>query len=193
MTSRDERTPPKTSNLPPLPPSPPFSEQQNTNIPHRFTWRSPTGALLGPFAPLLRTPSVAHGWHVLGSALRSLRGLSPTARETAILVVGSKWNAAFEIYAHEAIAVNATDITQAQANKIKKGEKPEGLDEASGVAYDVASELVNKMGPLSEGLYGRAREVLGEEGTLALIHFVGFYCYVSVFLNGCDVPVPEEK
>lgn len=89
--------------------------------------------------------------------------------------------------------MHTTDISQEQADTIKKGEKPEGLDEASEVAYDVASELVNKTGPLSEGLYGRARSVLGEEGCLALIHFVGFYCYVSVFLNACDVPVPEGK
>ena len=41
--------------------------------------------------------------------------------------------------------------------------------------------------------WGRAERVLGKMGALALVHFVGFYSYTAVLINGCDVRLPEGE
>jgi hypothetical protein len=39
--------------------------------------------------------------------------------------------------------------------------------------------------------YRRAVDAFGESSAMELIYLVGLYCFVSVTLNGFDVPVPE--
>jgi hypothetical protein len=65
-----------------------------------------------------------------------------------------------------------------------------GLTREEAVAYDTASALGGGS-PLPDLLYRQAVQTFGEEGTAELINLVGFYCLISVILNGFDVPVPE--
>ena len=75
-----------------------------------------------------------------------------------------------------------------------KGQKPSGMDEESKLAYDVVVELVDKKGPLSNEVWDRAVKVMGsKEGVLALVQYVSLYSFVCVYLNGCDVPLPEGE
>lgn len=129
----------------------------------------------------------------LATELAKIPGLPQNARETAILATGSHYKAAYEIYAHERVAVKSTDLTQEQVDKIKTGTKPSNLDEKCSVAFDVAIELVTKPGPLSKQSWDKAEKTLGKQGTLALIHYTGYYAYTCVLLNGCDVPVPDGE
>jgi 4-carboxymuconolactone decarboxylase len=126
-------------------------------------------------------------------SLTALQGLPQSARETAILALGSLYDAKYMVYAHERIAANHTSLTAEQIREIKAGEKPLDLGEPESVAYEVAVELVSRMGPLSEGAWERAVKILGREGAVALVHFVGFYAYTAVLLNGFDVPLPEGE
>ncbi len=121
----------------------------------------------------------------------STLGLPATAREVAILTVGSKYRAAFELYAHEHLALSETSLTRAQIDEIKAGRKPEGLDEQGNVAWEVAKELVDGGRPLGTEKWEKAVRVFGEQGALGLLHYTGYYCYVCVILNGVDAPVPE--
>ena len=34
-------------------------------------------------------------------------------------------------------------------------------------------------------------QILGKDNTIALIHYIGFYSYVAVLLNGFDASIPE--
>jgi 4-carboxymuconolactone decarboxylase len=62
------------------------------------------------------------------------------------------------------------------------------LSEEAQVAYDVAADLLNG-GVLAEAAYQRAIGwFLGVE---ELIYLVGHYCFVSMTLNGFDIPVPD--
>ena len=63
------------------------------------------------------------------------------------------------------------------------GKKPLGFVEAESVAYDVAVELAGRMKPLSEGSWERAVKVLGRDGAVALVHFVGFHAYTAMFVE----------
>jgi len=60
-------------------------------------------------------------------AVSGLPGLPASARETAILAIGSQYQALYEIYAHERVALKYTSWTKEQNNAIKNGRKPEGL------------------------------------------------------------------
>lgn len=109
----------------------------------------------------------------------------------AILVVGTKYGAAYELYAHTQLASKTTNLGDQTVEQIKRGIKPESLSQTDGIAYDVAYALVSETGPLRDDLWQRSVDVLGRSGTTALIQFVGFYSWVCIILNGFDVLVPE--
>ena len=69
--------------------------------------------------------------------------------------------------------------------------KPNDLTADENLAFDIAHALV-RGGTLPEPLYRLAVATFGQRGTNELIHLVGFYCLVSMTLNGFDVPVPER-
>jgi 4-carboxymuconolactone decarboxylase len=75
-------------------------------------------------------------------------------------------------------------------NTIIVGERPSDLAPDEAIAYDVASALVSGHVLLTL-TYRRAVEALGESSAMELIYLVGLYCFVSVTLNGFDVPLPE--
>ncbi|GAB7354787.1 hypothetical protein MBLNU459_g5183t1 [Dothideomycetes sp. NU459] len=158
-----------------------------------FVYKRDDGALVGPFAPMLQTPGVTRPFLHIVTELGKLPGLPPNARETAILATGSYFQAVYEIYAHERVAVANTDLNQEQVDMIKNGKKPDGLDDQCSVAFDVAIQLSRTPGPLSGEHWDKAEKVLGKQGTLALIHYVGYYAYTCILLNGCDVPVPDGE
>lgn len=127
-------------------------------------------------------------------AFSKTANLSPTARQIAILATGARHSTKFEIYAHARIARTRTQLSESQIKTLCEGKKPEGLDEQGSVAYDVAVELVDKKGPLGNEMWDRGVGAFGgKEGMLALVQYIGVYSFVSVYLNGCDVPIPEGE
>jgi hypothetical protein len=69
------------------------------------------------------------------------------------------------------------------------GSRPGDLSDEEGAAYDVAHALV-KGGILPEPTFRCALGLFGQAGLNELIYLVGHYCFVSVTLNGFDIPVP---
>lgn len=125
-------------------------------------------------------------------ALSKVPDLPKSAREVAILAVGSKYKAVYEIYAHERVAAT-TGLSKAQIDAIKNGEKPGDLDEGCNIAFDVTMELVDKPGPLSDTNWKRAVEQFGRRGAFVLANYVGYYMYTCCLLNACDIPLPEGE
>lgn len=117
--------------------------------------------------------------------------LTAECREIAILGVGSRFQAGFELYSHKHVAKTETSFTEAQIQSLIAGERPDGLDEKGSGAFDVVKYLTRTPGPLPDALYRRAVDVLGKDATTALIHYTGCYCYLAAALNGADIPVPE--
>jgi hypothetical protein len=105
-----------------------------------------------------------------------------------ILVVGAHFRAAYEIYAHSAVA-RAAGISEAQIATITSGHRPLDLSEEAQTAYDIAVALLNG-GVLPAPAYQRAIDLFGQPGLNELIYLVGHYCFVSMTLNGFDIPVP---
>jgi len=172
----------------------PFYDDMQAEITQNFQgFRSSgaKGALIGPFNPWLHEPQFGKPIWELTKALSHSPSLPRPLREVAILVTGAKFRAAYEIYAHVALA-EKRGLSDEKLATIVAGQRPSDLTREEAIAYDVASALVNG-GVLPELTYRQSVQAFGAHATAELIYLVGFYCLVSVTLNAFDVPVPEEE
>ena len=158
----------------------------------KFIWKREDGAMVGPFPAFIAAPEVGVDMIKLIGKLGTIPGLPADAKETAILSTGAHYKAPFELYAHGHLAAKTTGLSKDQTEQICNGTKPDGLDEACSIAYDVAKHLSSVPGPLPQDLWERSIRVLGKDGTLALVHYVGMYAYTCIVLNAMDAPVPDE-
>jgi 4-carboxymuconolactone decarboxylase len=160
-----------------------------------FLYQDSEGAFIGPFAPLIYTPNLLKIFFQLLLEVAKVPDFPAKAKETAILAVGSHFNAAYEMYAHGRIAGTTRLLTDGQIDSIKKGIKPSGgdaLEEQCEVAFDCALELAKGGVTLSESNWDRSQKVFGRKGTAALIHYIAVYAYTCVLLNGVDASVPTD-
>lgn len=149
------------------------------------------GALMGPWNPWLQEPVIGKAIWDLTLAMTAKAVLPDPVRQVAILVVGARYKAAYEIYAHIAVA-EREGMTPQRLATLTAEIKPTDLDEQESVAYDVAYSL-SRGGVLPEPLYRLGVDTFGQHGMNELIYLVGLYALVSVTLNGFNVPVPERE
>jgi 4-carboxymuconolactone decarboxylase len=148
------------------------------------------GALMGPWNPWLHEPRIGGAVWELTKAMTMEATLPDRVRQIAILVTGAHFDAAYEIYAHVAVA-ERDELDDATLATLVSGSRPEGLTREEGIGYDVAFALVNG-GVLPEPCYRIAVEAFGQHGANELIYLVGLYALVSMTLNGFNVPLPER-
>ena len=119
--------------------------------------------------------------------MAKLPGLSRSTREVAILAVGAHTKAAYEENAHKKLS----SFSKSELEDSEKGVCSADFDEEKKVVFACATELVEKPGPLSQETWQRTMDVIGVQGTTAVVHYVGFYKYVATILKGFDTQVPE--
>jgi hypothetical protein len=149
------------------------------------------GALMGPWNPWLHEPVIGKAIWDLTLALTAQASLPDKVRQVVILVVGARFDAAYEIYAHIAIA-EREGMTPARLASLTADVKPADLTPEESVAFDVAYKLV-RGGTLPEPLYHLCVETFGQHGANEMFYLVGLYSLVSVTLNAYNVPVPERE
>jgi alkylhydroperoxidase family enzyme len=156
-----------------------------------FVSKQDDGALLGPFNPILHFPHFgAPAWE-LTVALAKHSNLPKSVKEVAILVIGARHKAQYEIYAHERVA-KSVGLSVQKIATLCAGQRPPDLTEAEGIGYDVAAALMSG-GPLPEPCYRASVAAFGEDGSAELIFLIANYSLVSVLLNAYDIPVPEHN
>jgi hypothetical protein len=148
------------------------------------------GALMGPWNPWLHEPRIGGAIWELTKAMTMEATLPDRVRQVAILVTGAHFDAAYEIYAHIAVA-EKDEMDDATLATLVSGSRPDGLTREEGIGYDVAFALVNG-GVLPEPVYRIAVSAFGQHGANELIYLVGLYALVSMTLNGFNVPLPEK-
>jgi 4-carboxymuconolactone decarboxylase len=149
------------------------------------------GALMGPWNPWLHEPRIGKAIWDLTLAMTLNATLPDNVRQIAILVVGARFDAAYEIYAHISVAEREGMKAERLATLVADL-KPVDLAPDESVAFDVAYALV-RGGVLPEPLYRLGVTTFGQKGMNELIYLVGLYSLVSTTLNGFNVPVPEHE
>jgi 4-carboxymuconolactone decarboxylase len=149
------------------------------------------GALLGPWSAWLHQPEVGAAFWTVTKAMTAFKVLPDGVRQLVILVVGARFKAAYEIYAHAAVAKARHEISDARLATLAAGERPGDLTEQEAAGYDVAAALMNG-GVLPEPTYRHALALFGQRGLAELIYLVGHYCFVSTTLNGFAIGVPDD-
>ena len=149
------------------------------------------GALMGPWNPWLHEPVIGKAIWDLTLAMTAKATLPDDVRQIAILVVGARFGAAYELYAHIAVAEREGMKPERLATLVADL-KPNDLTAEESVAFDLAYALV-RGGVLPEPIYRLAVDTFGQHGANELIYLVGLYSLVSTTLNGFNVPVPERE
>jgi 4-carboxymuconolactone decarboxylase len=155
-----------------------------------FKTISDDGALMGPWNPWLQEPAIGGAIWALTKTMTQQATLPDPVRQVAILVVGAHFHAAYELYAHIAVA-EKEGMSEARLTTLVAGGRPTDLSEGEACAFDVAFALCGG-GVLPEPCYAQAVKLFGQHGCNELIYLVGLYALVSVTLNGFNVPTPER-
>jgi 4-carboxymuconolactone decarboxylase len=148
------------------------------------------GELLGPWGVFIQEPEVGEAHYDLLDVLTGLGRLSPEAKQVAILSVGAHFRAAYELYAHVAVARQG-GMSVSTLSALAAGTRPDGLGPDQLVAFEVAHALCER-GVLPSATYRMAREVLGQPALNELVLWIAQYAYVSLILNAFDVPSEEQ-
>src|SRR6201992_2725770 len=156
-----------------------------------FKVRSEDGALMGPGNPWLHEPGIGKAIWDLTLAMTANASLPDNIRQIVILMVGARFDAAYEIYAHIAVP-EREGMAEDRLATLVANVKPNDLSAAESVAFDFAYALV-RGGTLPEPLYRLAVKTFGQHSTNEMIYLVGLYSLVSTTLNGFNVPVPERE
>ena len=146
------------------------------------------GGMSGPFNAWLKSPVLGEAAQRVGEAVRFESALPPQLRELAILVVAAKWKAQYEWWAHERIA-RREGLDEGVIESVKAETLPDFSNSTESVVYNFARELLDEH-HVSDHLYDKAVELLGEARVAELVILLGYYTLVSMTLNVFEVPVP---
>ena len=122
---------------------PPLTEEQMTAEQRAAAAEissGPRGAVIGPFAPLLRSPELMTRLQKVGEYLRSESPLDRRLFEMTILYVARWWDQQFEWTFHHPLAL-AAGLDPAVADAIAENRRPDGMDAAAAAVWDLLDEL----------------------------------------------------
>ena len=149
----------------------------------------PRGTVVGPLRVWLTSPELAEKAQALGQFARYDSSLPPHLSELAILVTARIWNSGFEWTQHAPIAL-AAGVPENVVTAIGLAECPDLPDNKMAAVFDFAVEL-HRDKQVSDGVYGRAIDVLGEVGCVDLTAICGYYTLISMTINAFEVPQGE--
>jgi len=150
---------------------------------------TPRGQIGGPFDAWLTNAEMGSRIVGLGGMFRFKTSVNRRYIELTILVTGQFWQAQFEWYAHEPMALDA-GVPRQVVDAIKVGDTPLFEHEADKITFELCTELHHKH-QVSDTTYTAAVAEFGEQGVAELINLAGYYTMVSMTLNTFQVPLPE--
>jgi 4-carboxymuconolactone decarboxylase len=145
----------------------------------------------GPYNPLLRSPVLASRMYDLLEYLRWNSSLPPRLSELAILIQARLWRSQVEWYAHYPIAMRA-GLSEQVAADLKANKRPSGMKPDEEVVYDLCMDLSTKH-EVSDEVFNRAKQVLGEQQVVDLVGISGTYVTVAMVLAVAEAGVPPGK
>ena len=114
------------------------------------------GALLGPWSVWIHEPKVGEATRGLLDAISTLGRLSDPVKQIAILAVGSKYKAAYEMYAHAAVG-GRDGLSAAKMAAVCAGQKPTDMTPEEATAFNVTMAAARRRRPARPHLRRRPR------------------------------------
>ena len=161
----------------------PWAEQSG------FQAQTADGRLLGPFNALLYSPELGAAQSKYLDTERDATGLDARVREVVILTVGAVCHAAYEIYAHRAVAAKA-GLAEADIEALATGAEPKTLSADELIAHRFTRAVVEDH-RVPAPLFAEAQKAFGHKCLVDMMHLAGLYLTVSALLNAFEVPVPQ--
>ena len=146
----------------------------------------PRGAVIGPFAPLLRSPELMTRLQKVGEYLRYESPLDRRLFELTILWVARYWDQQFEWGYHLPLAQSA-GLNPAVVDALAVDRRPEHLDDDTAAVWDVLDELFRTRG-VSDPTWAAAVDRLGEPGVVEVVATAGYYTTLAVVMNAARTP-----
>src|SRR5688500_12749389 len=146
---------------------PPLTEEQMTAEQRAAAAEissGPRGAVIGPFAPLLRSPELMTRLQKVGEYLRFESPLDRRLFEMTILYVARWWDQQSESTVHHPVASEA-GLGPASADASAEDRRPGGMDAAAAAVWGLLDELFRTRA-VSDDVYARAVAELGEAGVV---------------------------
>lgn len=149
------------------------------------------GRLLGPFGPMLLSPSVGGALQELGARLRYGTALTDRSRELVVLLVAAHEDSAFERYAHERLG-RQVGLTETELTELRRAQVPP-LDDPHERAVTEAVQALLLRGDLDEDEFAAARESLGVAVLFELMTLVGYYRTLALQLRVLRIGAPPPS
>jgi len=149
---------------------------------------SEDGVIGGPFDVWLKNAELGKRIVGLGGTFRFDTSVDRRYVELVILITGQFWQAQFEWFAHEPMAIKA-GVPQSLIDALKIGNKPDFESNEDKIAYELCTEL-HQNHQVSDSTYSEAAAIFGEQGVMELVNLAGYYTMVSMTLNTFKVPLP---
>jgi 4-carboxymuconolactone decarboxylase len=148
----------------------------------------PRGGVIGPFAPLLRSPELMTRLQKVGEYLRFSSPLDRRLFEMTILFVARWWDQQFEWTFHHPLALEA-GLDPSIAEAIASGRRPAAMDADAAAVWDLLDEL-HRTRRVSDGTYARAVDAVGETGVVEVVATAGYYTTLALVMDTARTPAP---
>jgi 4-carboxymuconolactone decarboxylase len=148
------------------------------------------GRAEGPYTMLLRRPDLADRVANLGDYFRGASSLSQADVELSILAAVREVEAPYAWARHE---VRGRQVgTRAEAIEILRARGDlAGLTDRERLIVEITHELLRTRN-LSDALFARGLDGLGEDQLVELVTLVGHYTLIGYILNAFHIPPPPD-
>ncbi|HET6144528.1 MAG TPA: carboxymuconolactone decarboxylase family protein [Candidatus Acidoferrales bacterium] len=164
-----------------------LNPEQKTLIEHLLGGER--GTTTGPFNVLLRSPEMGDLAQHLGTYIRFHTTVPIKLNEFAILITARALNVQYEWAAHRKAALKE-GLSPAIIQAVALGKRPASMQPDETIVYNFASELV-RTHQVTDPVFHAAVDKFGEKMVVDLMATIGYYHFVSFFLNVDRYPLPD--
>ena len=145
------------------------------------------GMVPGPHKIWLANPQLSKTIVPTGAYFQRESTLTKAEIEIVTNVINSRWLAAYSNYEHEIIAKKLGGLPPEKVEALIAGLPTSFDDPRQQVVYELASALAQPR-VVPQGLFRRAKTLLGEAGIVDVTMLMGWFTGVSFTLMAFDVP-----
>jgi 4-carboxymuconolactone decarboxylase len=149
------------------------------------------GMVPGPHKIWLANPDLLTTIAPTGAYFQTGSTLSKAEIEIATCVICGKWGAAYSCFEHEKIAAILGKLDPAAAQALIAGLPASFDDPRQQVVYELSATLAAAR-VVPQGLFRRARRLLGDDGIVDVTVLMGWFTAVSLTLMAYDVPANAD-